>query len=66
MEVNMSPTFKQFLQDKTVNADKKLTILSTIQCKNNWDLPQAGNDQTNIQQRTCGLKRDVLQSRNTV
>ena len=32
IELNTSPTLKQFLQDKKYNADKKI-ILSMMQCK---------------------------------
>ena len=62
MELNMRPTLKQFLQDKTFNAKKK-SIPSTIQCKSNESPPQSGNYETsNIQEHNCEAKWDELQS----
>ena len=43
IDINMIPYFKYLLQSETYNTDKK-SILSTIQCKNNERLSQAGNE----------------------
>ena len=60
--INISPTFKQFLQAETDNAKK---ILSRKWCKKNESLPQVGNDETsNIRKHTCKAKWDGLQFRN--
>ena len=45
MEIKTSPTFKQSLQEKTRNTEKKC-ILSTLQCGKTESLTQAGNDKT--------------------
>ena len=66
MELSMSPTFKQFWQFKTYHAEKKI-ILSTIRCKKNEGLPQAGNDETeNVQKHACEAKGGGLQYKNTL
>ena len=65
MDLNMSPTFKQFLQFETVNSEKKI-ILSTMQCKKNESLPQTGNDETeNMREHTCKENWYGLQSMHT-
>ena len=65
MDLNLSPTFKQFLQFETVNSEKKI-ILSTMQCKKNESLPQTGNDETeNMREHTCKENWYGLQSMHT-
>ena len=66
MELNMSPTFKQFLQSETINSVIKI-ILPAIQWNKDNSLTQVGNDKTgNIQEHNFKAKWDALQSRNMI
>ena len=65
MEINMRPTFKQFLQEKTVNTEINKAYYKQYDVKIMINIPQAGNDETaNIQEHTFKIKWDGLQSMN--
>ena len=61
----MIPPLKQLFQAKTTNSENK--ILPTLQCKNNYSLPQERDDATkNIQQHNCKANWYGLKSWNTL
>ena len=60
METKTTPTFKQFLQAKAINAKKKF-IISKIRCNKTERRPQKGIDKTkNLQEYNFKAKWDGL------
>ena len=67
MEIHMSLTLKQFLENQNSQHREKQSILPTRQCRNNNILPQLDNNETaNIREHNWKENWDVLQSRNTL